>query len=207
MNEIAEAKSRVRSRIRTARRAMDEESRRSQTDQLRAVLELHVPPAARVAAYLAMPAEPDVGGFLHRHLDRGGEVFIPRVADDPDPHLEWVPWTSQAPTRRHPVLPLQEPVGEAIPLQQVLEKCSEDEPLLMLLPALAVDSHGHRLGQGGGYYDRLFAELRGVDSLEALTSWAVVGAEEVLQVGEFPVEDHDLEVDAVISPDGLKELP
>lgn len=161
-----------------------------------------MPPEARVAAYLPMANEPDVRPFLIQHLRRGGEVLLPRAVSTPEVHLEWVDWTQDAETRRHPTLPLDEPVGASRPLTEVLA----DAPVHMLLPALAVDTAGHRLGQGGGYYDRTFAELDAADLRGQITAWAVVGPEEVLPPGAFPVEAHDLTVEAVVTPEGHRRL-
>ncbi|GAA3068202.1 MULTISPECIES: 5-formyltetrahydrofolate cyclo-ligase [Actinomycetes] len=202
MSEIAEAKKAARARIRSARSTLDVAESARRADALGRVLEEHVPARARVAAYLPMAHEPDVRPFLTRHLRRGGQVLLPRVADDPVPRLEWVSWAAQSETRRHPVLPLDEPVGHAQTLSDVLA----EGPLQMLLPALAVDTSGHRLGQGGGYYDRMFAEVEAADLREQVSAWAVVGPEEVLPAGSFPVEPHDLAVDAVVTPEGLRRL-
>jgi 5-formyltetrahydrofolate cyclo-ligase len=68
---------------------------------------------------------------------------------------------------------------------------------LMLVPALAVDGRGHRLGKGGGYYDRLLSTLARTVRLVA-----VVYDDEVL--GEVPVEAHDRPVDGVLTESGLR---
>ncbi|GAA1187699.1 hypothetical protein GCM10009674_28580 [Nesterenkonia xinjiangensis] len=202
MGEIGAAKRQVRGRVRDARRALGAEARRRLGDALARVLEEHVPAGSRVAAYLPMPEEPDVRPFLAHHLARGGEVALPRVAETAEPQLEWVDWTLEAPTRRHPVLPLDEPEGPGREIERLLDQ----GPLLMLLPALAVDTRGHRLGQGGGYYDRLFARLDAAGRLTDVAAWAVVGPGEVLPPGTFPVEAHDLQVEAVVTPERLRRL-
>ncbi|GAB3194182.1 5-formyltetrahydrofolate cyclo-ligase [Nesterenkonia suensis] len=208
MSETAEAKQQVRARIRAARRALDEESRRRLGQQISQVLtrgaSVGSPGAdfSRVAAYLPMPTEPDVRDFLAHHLVHDGTVFLPRVSEQEEPHLEWVQWTPDAPTRRHRVLPLDEPEGPGQEIEQVVD----EGPLLMLLPALAVDTAGRRLGQGGGYYDRLFSRLRASERLAEVVAWAVVGPGEVLEPGTFPVEEHDLRVEAAVTPDGLRRF-
>jgi 5-formyltetrahydrofolate cyclo-ligase len=64
---------------------------------------------------------------------------------------------------------------------------------LVLAPALAVDVSGHRVGQGGGSYDRAIARTRA-------PVVAVVWDDEVL--GDVPVEAHDRPVAGVLTPSG-----
>lgn len=69
---------------------------------------------------------------------------------------------------------------------------------LVLLPALAVDRAGHRLGRGGGYYDRWLPDPAPGRLI------AVVYDGEVLD--EVPHEPHDRRVDAALTPSGLVRL-
>ena len=69
---------------------------------------------------------------------------------------------------------------------------------MIIVPALAFDGYGYRLGYGGGYYDRF---LRG---LSAIT----VGlARQRLIVDSLPVEQHDVAVNIVITEDGVLQPP
>jgi 5-formyltetrahydrofolate cyclo-ligase len=63
----------------------------------------------------------------------------------------------------------------------------------ILVPGVAFDAHGHRLGYGGGFFDRLLPELRqGVPRIAA--------ALDVQIVDEVPAGPHDQRVDTVITP-------
>ena len=62
---------------------------------------------------------------------------------------------------------------------------------VVLVPALATDAHGNRLGQGGGYYDRLLAVLP-----REVVRIALVGPGELLEA--IPREEHDEPVDRTI---------
>jgi len=67
-------------------------------------------------------------------------------------------------------------------------------PDLVLVPMLAFDRQGHRLGYGGGYYDRTIARLREVGDVLA------VGLAFSGQVrDELPVEPHDMHLDWIIT--------
>lgn len=66
----------------------------------------------------------------------------------------------------------------------------------MIIPALAVDQHGNRLGRGKGYYDRVLAELPA--SVQVI---ALVHDSEFLE--EVPTEDFDRRVTHVSTCSGL----
>jgi 5-formyltetrahydrofolate cyclo-ligase len=70
-----------------------------------------------------------------------------------------------------------------------------DFPALILTPGLAFDREGRRLGRGGGYYDRFFAELDG----EKLPRFAMGLCLEAQLVREVPVDGGDWEMDAVMA--------
>lgn len=136
--------------------------------------------AARVASYLAFGSEPRVS-------PRPGWL-LPVLLDDGD--LDWAAYDGRAAPGR---LGLQEPVGPRLG-RDALAGCD-----LVLVPALLVDRHGHRLGRGGGYYDRALVRARGL-MVALLHDGELV--DDVL-----PTEPHDVPVDAVATPSaGLLRL-
>ncbi|MGH7976008.1 MAG: 5-formyltetrahydrofolate cyclo-ligase [Limisphaerales bacterium] len=68
---------------------------------------------------------------------------------------------------------------------------------LILVPGVAFDLRGRRLGRGKGYYDRLLAEIRGVKC-------AIAFDEQV--VNEIPVEPHDALMDFILTPTRCAEI-
>ena len=72
-------------------------------------------------------------------------------------------------------------------------------PDLVLLPLIAVDRKGTRLGQGKGHYDRVATELREHGALLVGVGWAV----QMLD-SEIPADAWDLPLDGFASPDGLE---
>lgn len=145
--------------------------------------------ARRVAAYLALPSEPDSGPLIADLLARGAEVIVPVVVSDTD--LAWVQYTGESELRPG-ALGIAEPVGERLGPEAL---ASVD---VVVLPALAVDRSGHRLGRGAGYYDRALADHRGVRC-------AVVYASELL--AEVPHEPHDVPVHLVLTDGGVFRVP
>lgn len=71
-------------------------------------------------------------------------------------------------------------------------------PDLMLLPLLAFDRSGARLGQGGGFYDRTLAALRSLQPRPWFIGLAFAGQE----VEHLPLEAHDQRLDGVLTEAG-----
>ena len=102
-----------------------------------------------VCAYLPLPSEPLDPAVLSRLVEAGAVLLLPvATADSP---LDWCRWTSGA-IRRGP-FGIDEPVGDLLGAGAI---ASAD---LVLVPALAVDRLGNRIGRGGGHYDRSLALL------------------------------------------------
>lgn len=150
--------------------------------------------AGCVGAFLGVGTEPDTAPLLAGLRAAGVTVLLPVVDDGPE--LDWSRYDGTAALDvgrfglRHPTGPRLGPdaVGEAD---------------LLLVPALAVDVHGSRLGRGGGYYDRVLARLAG-PGRRAVAAWAVVYDEEIL--ADVPVEAHDVPVAAALTPGGHRLL-
>ncbi|OZG63589.1 5-formyltetrahydrofolate cyclo-ligase [Bifidobacterium hapali] len=71
---------------------------------------------------------------------------------------------------------------------------------LIILPALAVDRHGTRLGRGGGWYDRaLTYRAPNAPIIAVCWPWELVAS-------DLPREPHDVPVDAILTPDGVTWL-
>lgn len=180
------AKAALRTRTLAARRAMPVEERSAAGRQLRdAVLELpEIQMAGTVAAYVSVGTEPDSRGLIFALWKRGTYVLLPVLRPDRD--LDWASYEgpdSLVPGPRG----LLEP-GE--PGRGVTAITSAD---LVIVPALAVDSAGHRLGRGGGSYDRALARVGA-----AILTVALLYDGEL--VAEVPVAEHDQPVRAVALP-------
>ena len=142
--------------------------------------------AQRVAAYAAVGTEPPTEELL-AHCT---EALLPVLL--PDGELDWAAWTAADDLRPGPH-GLLEPRGERLGVDAI-ETCD-----LVLVPALAVDRRGNRLGRGGGSYDRALART------SALTI-ALLYDDEL--VDELPAEPHDVPVLAVVLPgSGMVPLP
>lgn len=209
------AKSQVRRRLRARRAQLTPEVCAERAGSLAQHALADVPTSALLVGYLPMPGEPDLRPMLTQHLHRGGAVLVPRILGGAERReLGWVHWHPEAALQTSAYAPVQEPVGEARDLHARLQEHADrsgrqhgEEPTAVLLvPALAVDSGGARLGQGGGYYDRLAAALVAAPPVITPALWAVVHAEEVLTAGAFPAEAHDLRAERILTEDGIESI-
>ncbi len=184
--KLPAAKAALRTTTVAARRAMSAEARSAAGRQLRdAVLDLpEIQMAGTVAAYVSVGTEPDSRGLIFALWKRGTYVLLPVLRPDGD--LDWASYEgpdSLAPGPRG----LLEPVE---PRRGVMAITSAD---LIIVPALAVDHAGRRLGRGGGSYDRALARVG-----TAILTVAMLYDGELL--AQVPAAEHDQPVRAVALP-------
>jgi 5-formyltetrahydrofolate cyclo-ligase len=188
---IAESKTLMRASIRAARVARAVDDRRTAADAIAAQATPLLPslPGA-LSAYLSLPTEPGTDPIIAAAQVAGHGIRVPRI-DGRD--LRWVALQPDTVLATGP-LGIREPVGTALDPEEL---AGID---LMLIPGLAVDHSGHRLGQGGGYYDRTLASVP--SHADGGPFLAIVLFDEEV-VDEVPHEAHDCRVDAALTPGGI----
>jgi 5-formyltetrahydrofolate cyclo-ligase len=144
--------------------------------------------AGTVAAYASFGDEPDSYALLDALRRDSIRVLLPRW--NTDDTLDWTPYTGRE-TLSSARGGIPEPAGPRYGEQALL---GVD---FVVVPALAVDRSGHRLGQGRGCYDRALRRLR--DDVPIL---ALINDDELLPSGAIPVEPHDVPVTHVATPSG-----
>ncbi|MBP2413420.1 5-formyltetrahydrofolate cyclo-ligase [Arthrobacter stackebrandtii] len=160
------------------------------------------PPAARlqVCAYISTGTEPSTDELLSALAAAGHLVHVPVC--EPGFALSWVRWFPGVAMVRSALAPVMEPVGVRRPFPEL-------GPVpAVLVPALAVDESGTRMGQGGGYYDRFLAGLAGSTASPGtrVTVAAVVHSNEILSAGMLPRDTFDMPVSWALSPSGVRRL-
>ncbi|MCE6994360.1 5-formyltetrahydrofolate cyclo-ligase [Saccharothrix sp. S26] len=154
---------------------------------LSAVAAFDVSPGEAVCAYVASAVEPGSLTMVEALRSHGLRVLLPVVVGD---GLDWARYDGRL---RAGAFGLREPVGPLLGAEAV------GSAALVLVPALAVDHSGVRLGKGGGYYDR---------ALRLSTGPVVALVRDEEFVPSLPSEPHDVRVDAVLTPGrGLVRLP
>ena len=182
-----EQKGAWRRRLLAARRAQPPELRAARGAALAAaVVELARaigPAGTLVCAYLPVRTEPAWAGGLDGLRAAGYDVLLPVVPPVRGP-LEWARFLGADALAAGPV-GLLEPTGPRLGPAAVARAG------LVLVPALAADRRGVRLGQGGGYYDLT------LPLADPATPLVVVLNDEEL-VDELPAEPHDRRVNAAL---------
>ncbi|WP_230202950.1 5-formyltetrahydrofolate cyclo-ligase [Parafrankia discariae] len=173
------AKSELRRRLLALRRAGVLPDPAVLTERLLTLPE--VTAATCVAAYVGMADEPDTAEILTRLRARGVRVLLPVVRADLD-------------------LDFREFVGTLIPGAMGTREPPPSTPLveiakadIVIVPALAADERGNRLGRGGGSYDR--ALTRTTPGAPVI---ALLNDREVL--GDVPAKPHDRPVTIIVTP-------
>jgi 5-formyltetrahydrofolate cyclo-ligase len=153
--------------------------------------------AGTVAAYVSVGSEPGTLALLDALLARGVRVLLPVLMADND--LDWGAYAgadSLVLVRHGGKMALLEPAGERLGPEAVRDADA------VLLPGLAVDARGMRLGRGGGSYDRVLARLERSGADPAL----VVLLYDTEIVERVPEEEHDRPVHAVVTPSGVRRF-
>jgi 5-formyltetrahydrofolate cyclo-ligase len=189
--EVEDAKKALRKAVRNAREARSER-RRDEAAQSLADVVLTIPEvqtARRVGLYAARPSEPGTTVLLTALAGLGKAILLPVLGTGLQ--RDWAEFAGvddlrqRAPGR--PPEPSTKPVGS-----DALERTD-----VVIVPALAVDTGGHRLGQGGGWYDRALAHVR-----PGIKIMALVYPEEIYDAVErpLPTEAHDRTIDGWATP-------
>ena len=145
------------------------------------VLRAMPPPGAVVAGFWPLDGEIDVRPLLTLLRDRGHEIVLPITPRRGNPLTFglWSPGDTLIPER----FGTMRPIGP------------ERVPQFVLVPLLAFDRTGARLGYGGGFYDRTLPLLPG--------RFALGCAFAAQMVDEVPVGPYDIRLDAVATENGI----
>ena len=143
--------------------------------------------AARVVAgYVAMRKELDVEAALRRAADGGARVVLPRIEPDGLAFHVHVPGQ-----------PLVENDWGVFEPEAAAERVAIGEIDLMLVPALALDLRGYRIGYGKSYYDRVLPQLTRGRSVATVYDFQLLA--------EVPDEAHDARVQHIVTD--LRSVP
>lgn len=150
---------------------------------------LGIPERSIVGGYVALPGEADPSLLLEALRAAGHEIALPRVESKGAP-LVFHLWRKGQPLKPG-AFNIPEPQAD-LPIAH---------PRILLVPLLAFDARGHRLGYGGGYYDRTLEALRAKGSVRAI-GIAYSGQ----QIENVPDENHDHLLDMVVTEIGIRSF-
>ena len=139
-----------------------------------------------VAGYLPTRHEADPRALMESLRNKGFPILLPRVA------------ARNAPLAFHLFRHDAHPVEGAFGLNEPAPEWPQGVPDVLLIPVLAFDEKGYRLGYGGGYYDRTLKALRAAKNLRAI-GIAFSGQERAL-----PHDEHDERLDGIVTEKGCR---
>ena len=130
--------------------------------------------------YSALPDEVPTQTLIDELVAQGKTVLLPRVVSDTD--MELRRYSSPADLQQG-AFGIMEPTGELFTDYAAID--------VAIIPGMAFDDEGHRLGRGKGYYDRFLAKLSPTTYKIGLCfSWQ--------RVDHVPTDDHDIPMDEVM---------
>jgi len=138
-----------------------------------------------LAAFVPDPSEPGHGRLPDAYTGLGARVLLPVIPSE-GRVLDWAAYVGQLERGR---FGLSQPTGPRLGPTAISAADA------VVVPALAVDRFGFRLGRGGGYYDRALVHARS----DAVLVTVVFDDE---RLDELPREVHDRPVRAVVTPSG-----
>lgn len=149
--------------------------------------QLSLEPHTLIGCYLAMGTEINTSPVLRCLQRLGFSLALPRTVAPSSP-LEFVPWGLNDPL-------MQDILGFPTPTGAV----GKTPPATLLVPLVAFDRNGGRIGQGSGLYDRSLKQLRRYNP-----DLPVIGlAFSCQEVPEVPCEEHDQRLNLVITEQGV----
>ena len=130
--------------------------------------------------YSALPDEVPTQTLIDELVAQGKTVLLPRVVSDTD--MELRRYSGPADLQQG-AFGIMEPTGELFTDYAAID--------VAIIPGMAFDDEGHRLGRGKGYYDRFLAKLSpSTYKIGLCFSWQLVD--------HVPTDEHDIPMDEVI---------
>ena len=152
--------------------------------------ELRFTPGMVISGFLPIRSEPDLRPLMALLHERGARVCVPVILDKET--IVFREWTAGT-----------ELLGNGFGTVAPGPEAAELDPDIMLVPLSAFDRRGHRIGYGGGYYDRAIERLR----KKARDPRLIGIAFDCQEVASVPAEPHDIGLDAVLTESGLRIFP
>jgi len=185
MQNPRDAKQQLRQKIRLALNTISPDERTTLSAQARSLLQLQPQwrDARSVLFYAPLPQELDVWPLLEDALAAGKTVSLPRF---------------DAKANRYAACRIEDTAKDLVSGQFGIREPHSHCALLagnrldlVLVPGVAFDLHGRRLGRGKGFYDQLLAIVCGL-------TCGVAFDEQI--VGDIPVEPHDIHLNCILTP-------
>ena len=153
---------------------------------------IEIQPDSCVASYWPIGRELDTSILMEELVSKNIKVALP-IVEKGSRVLKFALWDVNAPMSIGPY---------NIPHPEIDDKTVWLEPDVVLVPCLAFDRRGYRLGYGGGYYDSTLAEYRSKKEIVAI---GLAYAEQAC-LFHLPVEEHDQKMDWIITEQNIMHV-
>lgn len=203
MMDIIAVKNTLRHTMRNQRSGLSEASRRNQSEAASLLAEHEVLAPLRrklgrpltVFIYASFQDEPDTSYFMEQCWMQNDRVLVPRIVGAGQFTLHELHKTSD-------LLPGAWGIPEPGKHTSLWPEGRWQEIDLVVVPGLAFDKTGGRIGFGGGYYDRFMSKLKLLkDNGREMIVAAIVFQEQIL-AQRIPMEPHDFRVDLLFTAAG-----
>ncbi|WP_456369776.1 5-formyltetrahydrofolate cyclo-ligase [Thermodesulfatator atlanticus] len=191
VQDISNYKKTLRKKILAKRNALSKERRKEFSEKIKNYL-LKSPyylKSQKILFYASFGSEVETFEMIKEALAQGKEVYLPKT------------YVSQKKLRLFRVNSLKELKKGAYGIlepEEEKQEISPEELDLIILPGVAFDKKGGRLGYGGGFYDRLLEQAP-----QAIKVALGFGCQ---LCDELPLEAHDVPADVIITEEGLHEI-
>ena len=141
---------------------------------------IHFAGARTLLLYSALPDEVQINPLFDRLVAQGKTILLPRVVSDTDMELRLY---TCADSLQSGAFGIMEPTGPHFTDYDAID--------VAVVPGVAFDAEGHRLGRGKGYYDRFLPLISDAYKIGLCFPWQLVD--------DVPADAHDIMMDCVIS--------
>ncbi|KAF8332010.1 5-formyltetrahydrofolate cyclo-ligase [Cantharellus anzutake] len=202
MSSIVFAKKALRSTILEARKRIPPNERELQSREIALALTScpEYQQSSSISCFLSIDGEVDTSSVIEDILKRGKRLFVPRVEKISGVMEMLRIYSLDDLSKLSPgVWGIREPgkisnTGDG-PRENALNSTLD----MIILPGVAFDSLGNRIGYGKGYYDRFIASYWSARKYKP-ELFGLAFKEQVVEPGTIPLEEHDESVQGVISP-------
>jgi 5-formyltetrahydrofolate cyclo-ligase len=194
---LALSRNKLRKELRQRRRDLPINKKKFASQRITAHLERSgwLRAGKRIAVYLATPEELDLQPLIRRAWHLGCRLFVPQIISTRQKTMTFHPFNSQTQLATHQ-WGMQQPANTHLPVAtRTLDA--------VLIPTVGFDRSGHRLGMGGGFYDRHFAYFHRSHNHKPFLIGVAYACQEVPAIEAQP---YDVPLDAILTERGFLRL-
>lgn len=183
MKLVSEGKNEIRKRMLALRDQVTERERKSQRIMEKIIASPQYKEAEYILAYASIGSEVETEFLLSHALLQGKKLYLPKTYENPHEILFY---------RLYHLEDLKKCGRYQIPEPPETALFDCHTPALVILPGVAFDKDGNRMGYGGGYYDRFLAN-------PFLSVVKIMAAFHEQEIQKLPVDERDIRPDVVVT--------